>query len=256
MGGETADDPDERAALVRSFADEIGHTPLVKGAVDVVSDGDGGPAEPHGEPGMTVGGTGDVLAGAVGARCGRDRHRGPPRPRSGCTPTGWRATRRPTSGVRPVATDLPTGFPRRCVMSDDPEDGSTDEPTDELTHTDASGEVRMVDVGDKPDTSRRAVARGEIRLTPSTIEAVEADEVGGKATCWRRRGWARCRPSNTRETIPMCHQIPITNVDTDFSVGDDRDRANGRGRETTGKTGCEMERWRARRPASTWSGTW
>jgi len=63
-------------------------------------------------------------------------------------------------------------------MSDDPEDGSTGEPTDELTHTDASGEVRMVDVGDKPDTSRRAVARGEIRLTPSTIEAVEADEVG------------------------------------------------------------------------------
>jgi len=41
MGGETADDPDERAALVRSFADEIGHTLLVKGAVDVVSDGDG-----------------------------------------------------------------------------------------------------------------------------------------------------------------------------------------------------------------------
>jgi len=39
--GETADDPDERAALVRSFADEIGHTLLVKGAVDVVSDGDG-----------------------------------------------------------------------------------------------------------------------------------------------------------------------------------------------------------------------
>ncbi|OYR79436.1 cyclic pyranopterin monophosphate synthase MoaC, partial [Halorubrum sp. E3] len=59
-------------------------------------------------------------------------------------------------------------------MSDDPEEGSADE----LTHTDASGEVRMVDVGEKPDTSRRAVARGEIRLTPSTIAAVEADEVG------------------------------------------------------------------------------
>ncbi|MFC7187097.1 NAD(P)H-hydrate dehydratase [Halorubrum yunnanense] len=67
MGGETASDPDERAGLVRSFADEIGHTLLVKGAVDVVSDGDAVRLNRTGDPGMTVGGTGDVLAGAVGA---------------------------------------------------------------------------------------------------------------------------------------------------------------------------------------------
>ncbi|MFO8115203.1 MAG: NAD(P)H-hydrate dehydratase [Halorubrum sp.] len=67
MGGETADDPDERAALVRSFADEVGHTLLVKGAVDVVSDGDAVRLNRTGNPGMTVGGTGDVLAGTVGA---------------------------------------------------------------------------------------------------------------------------------------------------------------------------------------------
>ena len=67
MGGETAADPDERAALVRSFADEIGHTLLVKGAIDVVSDGDAVRLNRTGNPGMTVGGTGDVLAGTVGA---------------------------------------------------------------------------------------------------------------------------------------------------------------------------------------------
>jgi len=67
MGGETADDPDERAALVRSFAAEIGHTLLVKGAKDVVTDGDAVRLNRTGNPGMTVGGTGDVLAGAVGA---------------------------------------------------------------------------------------------------------------------------------------------------------------------------------------------
>lgn len=67
MGGETAEDPDERAALVRSFADEIGHTLLVKGAVDIVSDGDAVRLNRTGNPGMTVGGTGDVLAGTVGA---------------------------------------------------------------------------------------------------------------------------------------------------------------------------------------------
>lgn len=67
MGGETASDPDERAALVRSFAADLGHTLLVKGAVDVVSDGDAVRLNRTGNPGMTVGGTGDVLAGGVGA---------------------------------------------------------------------------------------------------------------------------------------------------------------------------------------------
>ncbi|WP_256418862.1 NAD(P)H-hydrate dehydratase [Halorubrum laminariae] len=67
MGGETADDPDERGELVRSFAGELGHTLLVKGAYDVVTDGDDLRLNRTGNPGMTVGGTGDVLAGAVGA---------------------------------------------------------------------------------------------------------------------------------------------------------------------------------------------
>ena len=67
MGGETTEDPDERAELVRSFAAELGHTLLVKGAVDVVSDGDAVRLNRTGNPGMTVGGTGDVLAGTVGA---------------------------------------------------------------------------------------------------------------------------------------------------------------------------------------------
>ncbi|GAA0534602.1 NAD(P)H-hydrate dehydratase [Halorubrum ejinorense] len=67
MGGETASDPDERAELVRAFATEIGGTLLVKGAVDVVSDGAAVRLNRTGNPGMTVGGTGDVLAGTVGA---------------------------------------------------------------------------------------------------------------------------------------------------------------------------------------------
>jgi len=122
----------------------------------------------------------------------------------------------------------------------DPGDDPTDDPTDDLTHTDASGEVRMVDVGDKPDTSRRAVARGEIRLTSSTIAAVEADEVGKGDVLATARVGAVQAVKHTWETIPMCHQIPITNVDTDFAVGDDRIELTV-AVETTGKTGCEME---------------
>jgi hydroxyethylthiazole kinase-like uncharacterized protein yjeF len=67
MGGETADDPVERAGLVESFAADLGHRLLVKGAHDVISDGEHTRRNRTGNPGMTVGGTGDVLAGACGA---------------------------------------------------------------------------------------------------------------------------------------------------------------------------------------------
>ncbi|NHX36285.1 MULTISPECIES: cyclic pyranopterin monophosphate synthase MoaC [Halolamina] len=115
-----------------------------------------------------------------------------------------------------------------------------DPPDGELTHTSDSGDVQMVDVGEKPDTGRRAVARGEIHLTASTIDAVRADGIGKGDVLATARIGAIQAVKHTWETIPMCHQIPITNVGTDFSVADDRIELEV-AVETTGKTGCEME---------------
>ncbi|MFC6755790.1 MULTISPECIES: NAD(P)H-hydrate dehydratase [Haloarcula] len=67
MGGETSDDWRERTELVEAFAADIGHTLLVKGAYDVISDGERTRVSRTGNAGMTVGGTGDVLAGVTGA---------------------------------------------------------------------------------------------------------------------------------------------------------------------------------------------
>jgi len=67
MGGETADDWRERTDRVAAFAGDLGATLLVKGEADVVSDGDTTRVNRTGNPGMTVGGTGDVLAGVAGA---------------------------------------------------------------------------------------------------------------------------------------------------------------------------------------------
>jgi NAD(P)H-hydrate epimerase len=67
MGGETSDDWRERRDLVESFAADLGHTLLVKGAYDVISDGETTRISRTGNAGMTVGGTGDVLAGVTGA---------------------------------------------------------------------------------------------------------------------------------------------------------------------------------------------
>jgi cyclic pyranopterin phosphate synthase len=116
----------------------------------------------------------------------------------------------------------------------------SDDAGGDLTHTDESGNVQMVDVGAKPDSVRRAVARGEIHLQPSTVAAVRGDEIGKGDVLATARVGAVQAVKHTWETIPMCHQIPITNVDTDFAVHDDRIELTVTV-ETTGKTGCEME---------------
>ncbi|GAA0198090.1 cyclic pyranopterin monophosphate synthase MoaC [Haladaptatus pallidirubidus] len=114
---------------------------------------------------------------------------------------------------------------------------STDE---KLTHTDDNGDVQMVNVGEKPDTARRAVAEGEIHLQQSTVEAIRDNDVKKGDVLATARIGAVQAVKHTWETIPMCHQIPITNVDTDFSVHADRAVLTV-AVETTGKTGCEME---------------
>jgi cyclic pyranopterin phosphate synthase len=111
---------------------------------------------------------------------------------------------------------------------------------DDLTHTDEDGEVQMVDVGDKPDTARRAVARGEIHLAESTVDAIRADGIGKGDVLATARVGAVQAVKHTWETIPMCHQIPITNVETEFDLHEDRVVLEV-AVETTGKTGCEME---------------
>ncbi|MFC6726805.1 cyclic pyranopterin monophosphate synthase MoaC, partial [Halobium palmae] len=82
--------------------------------------------------------------------------------------------------------------------------------------------------------------RGEIRLRPSTVDAIRDDEVGKGDVLATARVGAIQAVKHTWETVPMCHQIPITNVDTEFDLGDDRVTLSV-AVETTGKTGCEME---------------
>ncbi|MFB6303148.1 MAG: cyclic pyranopterin monophosphate synthase MoaC [Haloferacaceae archaeon] len=117
---------------------------------------------------------------------------------------------------------------------------SDDADADVLTHTDEEGAVRMVDVGDKPDSRRRAVARGEIHLRSATVDAVRDDEIGKGDVLATARVGAVQAVKHTWETIPMCHQIPVTNVETDFALDGDRIVLTV-AVETTGKTGCEME---------------
>lgn len=119
------------------------------------------------------------------------------------------------------------------MTEDDPDSG-------ELTHTTGEGDAQMVDVGAKPDSARRAVARGTIRLRESTIEAIREDEIGKGDVLTTARIAAIRAVKHTWETIPLCHGIPITNIETDFELEDGRVTLDV-AVETTGKTGCEME---------------
>jgi len=117
----------------------------------------------------------------------------------------------------------------------------SDEADDpELTHTDEAGNAGMVDVGDKPDTNRRAVASGRLRLQPPTVDAIREQGIEkGDVLATARVGTIQA-VKRTWETIPLCHQLPITNVDVDFDLAEEAIELTV-AVETTGKTGCEME---------------
>jgi cyclic pyranopterin phosphate synthase len=98
----------------------------------------------------------------------------------------------------------------------------------------------MVDVGAKPVSKRRAVARGTIHLRADTVAAVRANDVEKGDVLTTARIGAIQAVKRTPEAIPMCHHLPVSNVDTDFDVAD-RSVTLTVAVETTAQTGCEME---------------
>jgi cyclic pyranopterin monophosphate synthase len=112
----------------------------------------------------------------------------------------------------------------------------------ELTHLDEHGNARMVDVGAKPETARRAVARAVVRMDPATAARVAAGDApkGDVLATARIAGIQAAK--RTGELIPLCHPLPLDHVDVDAAV----DPAAGTVTITaearvTARTGVEME---------------
>jgi len=112
----------------------------------------------------------------------------------------------------------------------------------ELTHIDAEGEARMVDVSAKPVQDREAMARGEIRLTAATLDAIESGDTAKGNVLATARLAGIMAAKKTAELIPLCHPLPITHAEVDFEIPASRDRivitASAR---ISAKTGVEME---------------
>jgi cyclic pyranopterin phosphate synthase len=109
-----------------------------------------------------------------------------------------------------------------------------------LTHVDDEGRARMVDVGDKPVTTRTATASGFIRMAATTVQAVREHRTpkGDPLEVARLAGIMAAK--RTAELIPLCHPLPLTHADVQLDVRDDGIRITATAR-TDGKTGVEME---------------
>src|SRR4051794_30398500 len=108
----------------------------------------------------------------------------------------------------------------------------------DLSHVDESGSVRMVDVGAKPLSRRRALARASVRMAPETARRLGQLPKGDALATAQVAGIMAAK--RTGELIPLCHPLPLSVVEVRLDVGEDRVEITTIA-ETVAQTGVEME---------------
>ncbi len=108
----------------------------------------------------------------------------------------------------------------------------------ELSHVGEGGDVRMVDVGGKPLSRRRAVARGRVRMAAATARRLRELPKGDALATAQLAGIMAAK--RTSELIPLCHPLPLSHVEVELRVGEDAVEIVAAA-ETTAQTGVEME---------------
>ena len=108
----------------------------------------------------------------------------------------------------------------------------------DLSHVDDTGAVRMVDVGGKPLSRRRAVARASVRMAAETAKRLGELPKGDALATAQLAGIMAAK--RTSDLIPLCHPLPLSVVDVSLTVVDDGVEITAAA-ETTAQTGVEME---------------
>ena len=111
---------------------------------------------------------------------------------------------------------------------------------DELSHVDATGAARMVDISDKAVTARSATARGRVEVSPQVVELLRGEGVpkGDALAVARIAGIMAAK--RTPDLVPLCHPLAISGVEVGLDVVDDAVEISATVR-TTDRTGVEME---------------
>jgi cyclic pyranopterin phosphate synthase len=112
----------------------------------------------------------------------------------------------------------------------------------DFTHLDSSGRLQMVEVGEKPVTRREAIAACRIVLGPRVFPRLLAQDLP-KGDVWAAARLAGIMAAkNTSQLIPLCHPLPLTGVDLEFSLDPEVQAVTIRARvRTEARTGVEME---------------
>jgi cyclic pyranopterin phosphate synthase len=108
----------------------------------------------------------------------------------------------------------------------------------ELSHVTGAGDVRMVDVGSKPLSRRRAVARGVVRMAPETARRLRELPKGDALATAQVAGIMAAKRAS--DLIPLCHPLPLSNIEVSLEVGAESVEITSVV-ETTAQTGVEME---------------
>jgi len=113
---------------------------------------------------------------------------------------------------------------------------------EDLTHFDPDGRARMVDVGDKPETNRRAIAMGHVVMQPATGKRILDGQIGKGDVLQVARLAGIMAAKKTADIIPLCHPLPLTAINIDLKISEDLTTVEIVAEcKTSGKTGVEME---------------
>jgi cyclic pyranopterin phosphate synthase len=112
----------------------------------------------------------------------------------------------------------------------------------ELSHFNEEGRSRMVDVGDKEDTARIAIAEGEVVMRPETLRLINEGKISKGDVLAVAQVAGIMAAKQTSQIIPMCHPLMLTSVDLNFKINEEAHKIIIKSKvKTVGRTGVEME---------------
>lgn len=112
----------------------------------------------------------------------------------------------------------------------------------QLTHLDESGNIRMVDVTEKAETAREAIARARVRMAPHTLHLIETNQISKGSVLEVAKIAAIMAAKQTPQIIPLCHPLPMTHIDVQLTLDSTQGLIYIEARTRTSyKTGVEVE---------------
>jgi cyclic pyranopterin phosphate synthase len=115
-------------------------------------------------------------------------------------------------------------------------------PIDHLTHLDEQGNIRMIDVTDNPETLREAVVKARVRMAPQTVCLIAANQTAKGNVLETAKIAGIMGAKQTPHLIPLCHPLPMTNIDLQFTLDATQGLIHIEARTRTHyKTGVDVE---------------